>query len=95
MEPPDRPPIVKRFSSADLRRAWTEHAAEFMEWARKLGHDSYWQFHRELFLPLIPSPGHRTLDPWLRGGEGLVGPQVQGPSRGGQRCVLDDACRCP
>jgi SAM-dependent methyltransferase len=68
--PKDRRPIVKRLSSADLGRAWTEHAAEFVAWARKLGHDSYWQFHRELFLPLIPSPGHRTLD--LGCGEGRV-----------------------
>jgi hypothetical protein len=26
---------------SDLRGAWEEHAAEFVAWARKPGHDSY------------------------------------------------------
>ncbi len=66
----DHPPILRRLRKADLRAAWREHAAEFVWWARKPGHDSYWQFHRELFLPLIPRPGRRTLD--LGCGEGRV-----------------------
>jgi len=49
-------------ASADLRAAWEEHAAEFVAWARKPGHDSYWQFHRDQFLELVPPPGRRTLD---------------------------------
>jgi len=45
-----------------LREAWEEHAAEFVEWARVPGHDSYWRFHREQFLDLVPGPGRATLD---------------------------------
>src|SRR5581483_6899771 len=33
-------------------------------------HDSYWQFHRDLFLELVPPPGRRTLD--LGCGEGRL-----------------------
>jgi SAM-dependent methyltransferase len=55
---------------SDLRGAWEEHAAEFVAWARKPGHDSYWRFHRDAFLPLVPTPGHRTLD--LGCGEGRL-----------------------
>jgi SAM-dependent methyltransferase len=59
-----------RLASADLRAAWEEHAAEFIAWARKPDHDSYWQFHRDLFLDLVPPPGRRTLD--LGCGEGRL-----------------------
>lgn len=58
------------FARADLRAAWEEHAAEFVAWARKPGHDSYERFHRDLFLPLVPPPGRRTLD--LGCGEGRL-----------------------
>jgi len=30
--------------------------------ARTPGHDSYWRFHRDQFLRLLPSPGRQTLD---------------------------------
>ena len=33
-------------------------------------HDSYWHFHRDLFLELVPPPGRRTLD--LGCGEGRL-----------------------
>ena len=56
---------------ADLRAAWEEHAAEWTRWARTPGHDSYWQFHRDLFVELLPPPGRRTLD--LGCGEGRLG----------------------
>jgi hypothetical protein len=46
-----------RLASADLRDAWEEHAAKFIAWARKADHDSYWRFHRDQFLELVPPPG--------------------------------------
>jgi SAM-dependent methyltransferase len=68
--PPDRPMRRTRLSSADLRAAWEEHAAKFVAWAREPGHDSYWRFHRDQFLELVPPPGQRTLD--LGCGEGRL-----------------------
>lgn len=70
MRPPDHPLIRTRLDSADLRAAWERHAGEFVDRARAPNHDSYWQFHREPFLPLVPPPGRRTLD--LGCGEGRV-----------------------
>lgn len=67
---PDRPLVRTRLDTADLSAAWERHAGEFVDWARARNHDSYWQFHRELFLPLVPAPGRRTLD--LGCGEGRV-----------------------
>lgn len=54
-----------------LRDAWAEHAAEWVAWARAPGHDSYWRFHRDAFLSLVPPPGRLTLD--IGCGEGRVG----------------------
>jgi SAM-dependent methyltransferase len=45
-----------------LRDAWEAHAAQWIEWARAPGHDSYWRFHRDQFLNLLPLPGRRTVD---------------------------------
>ena len=45
-----------------LRDAWEENAADWVRWAREPGHDSYWRFHRERFLDLVPPPGRLTLD---------------------------------
>jgi 2-polyprenyl-3-methyl-5-hydroxy-6-metoxy-1,4-benzoquinol methylase len=67
---PDRPLQRTRLESADLAAAWEKHASEFIAWARKPGHDSYWQFHRDQFLALLPPPGRRTLD--LGCGEGRL-----------------------
>jgi SAM-dependent methyltransferase len=67
---PDRALERTRLDSADLREAWEAHAPEFIAWARKPGHDSYWQYHRDQFLELLPPPGARTLD--LGCGEGRL-----------------------
>jgi SAM-dependent methyltransferase len=54
----------------DLRDTWERNAADWIRWAREPGHDSYWRFHREAFLSLVPRPGRLTLD--LGCGEGRV-----------------------
>jgi len=53
-----------------LRDAWNDNAEAWISWARTPGHDSYWRFHRQAFLPLIPPPGRLTLD--IGCGEGRV-----------------------
>jgi SAM-dependent methyltransferase len=53
-----------------LRNAWNQNAQAWISWARKPGHDSYWRFHRDAFLPLVPPPGRLTLD--VGCGEGRV-----------------------
>jgi SAM-dependent methyltransferase len=54
----------------ELRQAWEENAAAWVEWARAPGHDSYWRFHRDLFLEILPPPSGRALD--LGCGEGRL-----------------------
>jgi SAM-dependent methyltransferase len=51
-EPPD----------GSLRGAWEAEAANWVAWARRPGHDSYWRFHRDRFLELLPPPGRLALD---------------------------------
>ena len=46
----------------DLRNSWDAQAGQWIQWARAPGHDSYWRFHRDQFLDLIPPPGRRTVD---------------------------------
>jgi SAM-dependent methyltransferase len=53
-----------------LRDAWDANADDWVRWAREPGHDSYWRFHRERFLDLVPPPGRLTLD--VGCGEGRV-----------------------
>ena len=38
-----------------LRDAWDAQAERWADWARAPGHDSYWRFHRERFLDLLPT----------------------------------------
>jgi SAM-dependent methyltransferase len=54
----------------DLRDRWERDAADWIRWAREPGHDSYWRFHREPFLELVPPPRRLTLD--IGCGEGRV-----------------------
>jgi len=59
-----------------LRESWDEHAEEWIAWVRAPGRrDTYWRFHRELFMSLVPSPGQLTLD--VGCGEGRVGRDLQ------------------
>ena len=37
-----------------LRDAWDAQAEQWAVWARAPGHDSYWRFHRDRFLELLP-----------------------------------------
>jgi len=46
----------------ELSEAWEENAASWIAWAREPGHDSYWLFHRDLSLELVPAPRGRTFD---------------------------------
>lgn len=69
-DPPDRPLQRTRLEHPDLRAAWNEHATSWIAWAQTPGHDSYWHFHRDQFLELVPAPGRRTLD--LGCGEGRL-----------------------
>jgi SAM-dependent methyltransferase len=50
--------------------AWEANADDWTAWARRPGHDSYWRFHRDVFLGLVPPPAGLTLD--VGCGEGRV-----------------------
>lgn len=41
---------------------WEGQADRWVRWARRPGHDSYWRFHRDRFLELVPPPGLLTVD---------------------------------
>ena len=45
-----------------LRDAWEAEARNWIAWARTPGHDSYWRFHRDVFLPSLPPPPCRVVD---------------------------------
>jgi SAM-dependent methyltransferase len=46
----------------DLRSAWDVSAPDVIAWFRAPEHDSYWLYHRDQFLELLPPPGRRTFD---------------------------------
>jgi SAM-dependent methyltransferase len=71
----DGPLSRKRRDAADLGASWKRHAERWVAWARKPGHDSYWRFHRDLFLPLVPAAGRKTLD--LGCGEGRLSRELK------------------
>jgi SAM-dependent methyltransferase len=45
-----------------MRDAWEAHAQSWVTWARTPGHDSYWRYHRDRFLRLLPPPSGLVLD---------------------------------
>jgi SAM-dependent methyltransferase len=45
-----------------LRDAWEAEGGNWLAWAREPGHDSYWRFHRDQFLTLLPPPPATLLD---------------------------------
>jgi SAM-dependent methyltransferase len=45
-----------------LRDAWEGEARNWIAWARTPGHDSYWRFHRDAFLPTLPQPPCQVID---------------------------------
>ena len=53
-----------------LRDHWEAEARNWIAWAREPGHDSYWRYHRDRFLELLPPPTELTLD--LGCGEGRL-----------------------
>jgi SAM-dependent methyltransferase len=61
---------------SSLREAWEEHGAAWVAWAREPHQDSYWRFHRDAFLEIVPDPGRRTLD--LGCGEGRLSRDLKG-----------------
>ena len=56
-----------------LAQGWDSHAQEWIAWTRTRL-DSY-ESHRKAFLPLVPSPGHLTVD--VGCGEGRVSRDLQ------------------
>jgi SAM-dependent methyltransferase len=46
----------------NLRDAWEQHASDWVRFAQEPAQDSYWRFHRDAFLELVPPPGRLTLD---------------------------------
>ena len=46
----------------NLRDAWEKEAANWVAWARAPGHDSYWTFHRDAFLNVLPRASGLTVD---------------------------------
>jgi len=77
--------------TATLREVWEAHADEWTEWARRPGHDSYWRFHRDAFLALVPAPGRLTLD--VGCGEGRVARDLA--ALGHRVLVLDPTATLP
>src|SRR4051794_22221371 len=68
--PSDRPIVRRRLDRADLRSAWDQQSERWIAWAREPHHDSYWRFHRDSFLELVPAAGRQTLD--VGSGEGRL-----------------------
>ena len=59
-----------------LAEHWEAQSQNWLQWARQSGHDSYWQYHRDQFLQLLPSPGRQTVD--VGCGEGRLTRHLKG-----------------
>src|SRR5436309_4873584 len=55
-------PTLLRLKAMGLSEFWEGQAERWVRWARKPGHDTYWRFHRDRFLELLPPPGRLTVD---------------------------------
>src|SRR2546427_858258 len=86
------PPRITRMLEREVGRnvrptaRWEAHAGDWIRWAREPGHDSYWRFHRDAFLPLLGPPPGRVLD--LGCGEGRLSRHLR---RAGYEVVGVDA----
>src|SRR6266851_262215 len=81
---PDK--MTRQGGDNTLQQGWEEQARNWVRWARQPGHDSYWRFHRDAFLSLVPSPGRLTLD--IGCGEGRLARDLKA---GGHRVMAIDA----
>jgi SAM-dependent methyltransferase len=72
-----------------LREAWDEEADNWIRWARAPGHDSFWRFHRDRFLELVPDAGRLTLD--IGAGEGRLSRELR--TRGHSVFAVDGSAR--
>ena len=59
-----------------LADSWEVESNRWIQWARQPGHDSYWRYHRDQFLRLLPPPGRCTVD--IGCGEGRMTRHLKG-----------------
>lgn len=80
--------VTRRIASGErvLRDAWERNAELWIAWARTPMHDSFWRFHRDQFLTLLPEPGALTVD--IGAGEGRLSREL---ARRGHTVVAVDA----
>ena len=68
--PPKRLIIFSGQTGSMPLESWDVRSGQWTAWARGPGHDSYWRFHRDDFMRLVPPPGNLTLE--IGCGEGRV-----------------------